>query len=165
MADGNAHIQGQRIHRGGARRVIEPTAEVLERLYQYGFDGMSQKQVAVEFNVSPETITNFFNRAPEARARFKQGFDDGAGDAQEARRRAFAHTSRALPPKEGETCLTCGRVYRGPEVICYTQEEFDEARRKFEDMIERHIAAWEGGEDDEDEEDEEGEAGARPTPP
>lgn len=125
-----------------SRAVLQDTPETAERFYRYGLNGYSQLRMSIEEGVHRNTIYNFLKVAPLSRGRF----EDGKAERREARRLsglADAAAARdAAMSGAADICPTCGqRIGFSDETVTFTTAEITDARREFEDLIDRHLAA------------------------
>ncbi|GAB4360988.1 MAG: hypothetical protein Kow0026_23760 [Oricola sp.] len=132
--------------RAGRKFILKPDPPILKLIYEFALNGYSAAETGRRLDVHPDTFRAFLLREPLAR----KAWEDGRAE----RRRLLAEgpaARRNLPgpvrPKPGETCPTCGsKVGLDDQAIVLTPAFLADARRRFEDIIDRHIAA---GPDDE----------------
>jgi hypothetical protein len=159
MADKAGRTEGRNIGRPPILRADEAT---LSRFFEFGYAGKTQSEIAQLLGVHVNTISNFYTRAPQARRALLQGADkrreeDAAAwaaeraklDAQEAlAKNAKGRWARAKIAGQVSVdrtpgpCPTCGHD-AGPsaDTLTFSVAELAEARKQFEDLLDRHIAA------------------------
>jgi hypothetical protein len=138
-----------------ARAKLQDTEEMAERFHRFGLEGWPYWMIAQELSCHANTVGSFLRRAPKCDAAHKRGLEAAAEQGKMARghgwqaQRAWRAARRPAEPKPGEICPTCRQtVQEGEQVIVLTQARLAEARRKFEDLIDRHIAARRADRDD-----------------
>lgn len=126
------------IRRAGPPRILEETEEVIETCRRLGREGKSHQGVADHFGCHKDTVRNFFARAPLAKAAYKEGL---AEYLAENGRKAPRENPELLPDFP-DVCPTCGgRLHQPDETVTFTRAELDEARRAFDELVARHLAA------------------------
>jgi hypothetical protein len=111
---------------------LRADAETLLKLNHFGLKGLASKETARRLGVHDGTLRRLFAREPEA----EKAFIDGHRE-----RRALVLGTG--PEAANMTCPRCGNAAGAPDDIVITGAELADARRKFEDLVNRHIAAWE----------------------
>lgn len=124
--------------RRGPPRVLHPDDETIETFRRLGGEGARHRHCAEVFGVCADTVRNFFNRCPEVRAVYETALAEGKARRRDVTRLRLATTGRLAAP--GETCPTCGqRVGESNQTIILTPADIADARRKLEDLIDRHL--------------------------
>lgn len=121
-----------------SKHILQETPRMIDWAYRAGLKGWSNRDCADDRGVHPNTICEFFHRALEARAARERG-------KAERRQRGLPPVRRAHapdPPAAGEICPTCGQpAGHHEDTVTFTRAELDDARRAFDDLIDRHLAA------------------------
>ena len=145
-------MDGQPAKAEGRRPILRPDKEVLDLLRDYGLRGYSAAECARRLDVHRDTMRRFLLREPLAGDAFEAG---------KAERRALLRKGPAaragLPapetPKPGQICPTCGqRAGETDNAIVLTPAFLADARRRFDDIIDRHLAARSAEDGDGDDE-------------
>jgi len=136
--------------RPGPPRLLHMNPETIEKFRQLGLLGASYRVCGEALNVSKDTVANFLHRhspvmevyrAALGEYRAKEASEQMARTAAK-REKAKLRAAPAARPKPGEICPTCGqRAGEAPETVTLTTAELAEGRRKFEDLIDRHLSA------------------------
>jgi hypothetical protein len=134
-------IMAQRAaNRKGRAYLLTADGKTLDLLREFGRRGFYEAECARRLDVCEDTYRKFKRREPAAR----QAFEAGAAERRElllADPPGRAELPVLETPKSGETCPTCGgRVGYSDETVTFTTAELAEARRKFEDLIDRQLA-------------------------
>jgi hypothetical protein len=130
----------QPVNRGGRPRALMPDAETLWKLNYFGLKGFGKAECSRRLGVDRETLRKFFDREPLALKAYEDGLKE---------RSSLLLTVQPAPtppaiPKPGEICPACGgRVGAGEDTITISRAALADARRKFENIIDREIAARE----------------------
>ena len=130
-----------------SRAKLQDTEEMAERFYAWGAEGLPNWVIAQRLGCHVNTVGTFLRRAPNARAALRRGREEaaagkwrpggGAWRAETVWRAANTPSS----PQPGETCPVCGQEVHGEDAIVLTRTRLEDARRRFDDLIGRHIAA------------------------
>lgn len=138
-----------------AHAKLQDTDAMAERFHRFGLEGLPYWMIAQELSCHENTVCSFLHRAPKSNAAHKRGLEEAAAQGRMARgrgwqaQRAWRAARRPAEPKAGEICPTCRQtVQEGEQAIMLTPSVIAEARRKFDDLIDRHRAAREDAEDD-----------------
>ncbi|QKV18641.1 hypothetical protein [Oricola thermophila] len=128
-------------NRTGRKPILKPDPPILKLIYEFALNGYSGAEAARRLDVHPDTLKRFMLREPKARRARDRG-------RAERRRLLLAGPAarRDLPgperPKPGQTCPTCGsRVGLDDQAIVLTPAFMADARRRFENIIDKYIAA------------------------
>lgn len=128
-------------HRRGRAYMLSANEETLERLREFGRRGFTLNESARRLDVHPATCRDFLRREPAAR----QALEAGRAERRNlllAEPPGKAVLPDLAPPGRGDTCPTCGgRFAENENSIVLTAAYLADARRRFEDLIDRHIAA------------------------
>lgn len=131
-----------------ARTKLQDGDAMAERFYRFGLEGAPYWMIAQELGCHANTVGTFLQRAPKSNAAHKRGLEDAAAEGRMARghgwqaQRAWRAARRPAEPKPGEVCPTCRQTVReGEQAIVLTPSAIAEARRKLDELIDRHLAA------------------------
>lgn len=125
--------------RRGPPRALQPSKTLRDRLWRLGFAGFSAQVTAGFLGVCRETLTKFFNWHPEMSELFYEAKEAGVAARKWLDAGRVGDASNWEP---GTPCPTCGgRPYPVSETITLTRAELDDARKAFDDLIDRHVAA------------------------
>lgn len=132
-----------------ARDRLQDTPETAERFHGYGLKDYSYVRIGLEESVHRNTVLYFLQRAPESRRRYQEGKAEARLEKRNARLAGIAPERGSDRPAPGEICPTCGGLVGfQEETVTLTTAELAEARRKFEDLIDRHLSARPAAEDE-----------------
>lgn len=151
------------------RRRLQPSAELAKILYGFGLAGVTRQDSAMRLGVDRTTLYHLLKESLPMRRAYERGgqrreslrnavfLERNAIEQTERRARAHADAGRGEPWEavqagelqrragpSGCACPTCGRDTAPgaqQETITFTLAEFKDARKKFEDLIARHLAA------------------------
>jgi len=124
-----------------SRTKLQDTPETAERFHGYGLKDHSHARIGLEEGVHANTVLNFLQRAPVSRRRYQEGKAEARTEKREARLAGMAPEKAADRQAPGEICPTCGGLVGfAEETVTLTTAELAEARRKFEDLIDRQLA-------------------------
>jgi hypothetical protein len=136
-----------------SRALLQDTDAMARKFHAFGLECIPNWVIALRLGCHVNTVGTFLRRAPKSKAALARGREEAAarkrrpgGSARRAEQ-AWRDANRPDAPKPGENCPTCGHpVVDGEEFVVFTTAELAESRRKFEDMIDRKIAAREAEE-------------------
>lgn len=128
--------------RSGPPRLLEEDEETIARFREFGRRGLSKPQIARMVGVHRQTVADFLDRAPLAKAAWEEGLAEWrAADRAEREAASPPLPARRAALKAGGTCPTCGaRVGDTDGIITLTAAEIAEAQRTLDDLIDRHLA-------------------------
>lgn len=137
-------------NRRGRAHLLEADAEMLKLVREFTRRGFGMAECARRLDVHEQTYRAFLRRSPEA----AQAAEAGKAERRDLLANAIPAGRAELPkleaPKAGETCPTCGgRVGENEDSIVLTPAVLADARRRFDDLIERHAATRRDEEPDE----------------
>jgi hypothetical protein len=137
-------------NRRGRAYLLQPDEKTLELVREFNRRGFNAAECARRLDVHAATYSSFLQRSPEA----AQAAEAGKAERRDLLANAIPPGRAELPtlaaPKAGETCPTCGaRVGENEDSIVLTPAVLADARRRFDDLIERHAAKRRDDEPDE----------------
>ncbi|WP_370322757.1 hypothetical protein [Oricola sp.] len=128
--------------RPSARALLQDTPETAERFHGYGLKDYSYPRIGLEESVHRNTVMYFLQGAPQSRRRYQEGKAEARMEKRNARLAGIAPERGSDRPAPGEICPTCGGLVGfQEETVTLTTAELAEARRKYEDLIDRHLSA------------------------
>ncbi|MFZ2099899.1 MAG: hypothetical protein WAU86_04980 [Oricola sp.] len=124
-----------------SRARLQDTDAMARDFHAFGKEGIPNWVIALRLGVHVNTVGTFLRRAPKSRAALDSGRAEAGADPAMLEAGLWRPARKPAAPKIGEECPTCGQEYRGEGAIVLTAARLAEARKRFEDLIDRHIAA------------------------